>query len=309
MQQGNESINGRVETAPVSSPMPLLTPDRHSSSPPRSIDNGGEFANICASLFSPKESTLFPQIQYQTSTPISITTSSLFCDDDSEEAAVTEHCLGLARLTFQYQEMLGRYELCLSHLEEAAEEAEALRLENSNLRMANAELARRLTIISPYGQCRSTVGLSEVYPGLPLNLLNDFQLLDLNSSPTTAEWSPIHDCKNDNILTKRAQVQDHRTTLPKSISIRSKGYMKLAASSRNGRNRFSDPAMLGPVSLFPLMNPWIGRYEYPSRLQWTQHETPNLCNLFYLSPCFYGNVLSRESCFQEFKIKNLTIGF
>ncbi|CAA7402198.1 unnamed protein product [Spirodela intermedia] len=252
MQQGNEFINGRVEPPPVSSPMSLLTPDRHSSSPPRSVGNGGEFSNICASLFAPKESTLFtPQIQYQSSTPISITTSSLSCDDDSEEAAATEHCLGLARLTLQYQEMLGRYELCLSHLEEAAEEAEALRLENSNLRMANAELARRLTIISPYGQSsRSTGGLSEVYPGLPLSLLNDFQRLDLNISPTTAEWSPIHDCQNDNILTRRAQVQDHRTTLPKSISIRSKGYMKLAASNRNGRNRFSDPAMLGPQKVY-----------------------------------------------------------
>ncbi|XP_078431682.1 zinc finger CCCH domain-containing protein 9-like [Wolffia australiana] len=193
-----------------------------------------ESFNICDSLFSPTASASFlPQFHYQ----------MVPYEDGTEKATATEQIFSLARLTLLHEQMLARCQLCLSHLEEAADEAEALRLENSNLRLANVELARHLTIISSYGVGAATCP-PEIYTGLPVDLVNDFQRLDLIGSPSSS------DCQNYYFPAKRSPVQDQRVNLPKSISIRSKGYMKLSGGNRNSRFRYSDPTVLGPQKVY-----------------------------------------------------------
>ncbi|MQL89790.1 hypothetical protein Taro_022371 [Colocasia esculenta] len=200
------------------------------------------------SLFSSKKSSPFPfsnQLRYSTS--VSLTPSSVSCEDESNEIAATEHRLYLARLTLQYEEMLDRYELCLSHLEEAVEKAEALRLDNAKLRIANAELARRLSFLSPYGKRGSGGGLMEASPGYPSNLVSELHRLHLGSDSPPSNSCPtrVPDYRQENRLTRKAPFPEQRSTLPKSISIRSSGYMKVPASSRNGRTRVFNPVLLG----------------------------------------------------------------
>ncbi|XP_078153099.1 zinc finger CCCH domain-containing protein 9-like [Carex rostrata] len=67
------------------------------------------------------------------------------------DPAATENGLYIARLALQYQEIVDRYEHCLSLLQEAAEEAETLRHENARLRMANSDLTN----------CMSSHGLQQ----------------------------------------------------------------------------------------------------------------------------------------------------
>jgi butyrate response factor len=75
------------------------------------------------------------------------------CDGDGADAdAATGHTLRLARLALQYQEVADRYELCLARLADAADDAAALRRENAELRNANADLTRRLALLSGIGK-------------------------------------------------------------------------------------------------------------------------------------------------------------
>jgi butyrate response factor len=93
------------------------------------------------------------------SVSLSPTSSASLADDgcdgagtDADADAATGHTLRLARLALQYQEVADRYELCLARLADAADDAAALRRENAELRNANADLTRRLALLSGIGK-------------------------------------------------------------------------------------------------------------------------------------------------------------
>lgn len=149
--------------------------------------------------------------------------SSISLEEEAEDPASTKNRLFLARLLLQYQNYADRYELCLAHLQEAAREAEALRLENQQLRIAKSELAKRLG--------------SRISPSAAISIANELQRLRINTSP------PAIGCPTS--------IHEPRVSLPKSISVRSKGYKKPNAeggSDRNGGIRVSRPAMVKSVS-------------------------------------------------------------
>ncbi|KAJ1264204.1 hypothetical protein BS78_09G245300 [Paspalum vaginatum] len=133
-------------------------------------------------------------------------------DDGDDAAAAAERRLRLARLALQYQEVVTRFELCLSYLADSSNEAAALRRENDELRVANEGLARRIKLVG--GRLADEFGA--------------LRLADDHAAPPTPP-SPLP------------------AVLPKSISVRSRGYLKM---NHNGKHRASKPTNLGSQRVF-----------------------------------------------------------
>ncbi|CAD6332778.1 unnamed protein product [Miscanthus lutarioriparius] len=136
--------------------------------------------------------------------------------DDGDDAAAAsaatataaERRLRLARLALQYQEVVNRFELCLSYLADASNEAAALRRENDELRVANEDLARRINVVG----CK----LVDEFSGL--------RLAEEHATPPPPPPPP--------------SPLPAAPVMPKSISVRSLGYLKM---NQNGKHRASKP--------------------------------------------------------------------
>ncbi|THU71889.1 hypothetical protein C4D60_Mb04t06260 [Musa balbisiana] len=226
---------------------PFVTPDRQSATP--YLNKDGDLP-YWYSIFSPKEGT--PSL---VTTPLAASGSILIPPPSSSfvepEVAAADYGnrLYLARLTLQYQEVAERYDLCLSDLRDCTEEIESLRRENASLRIANAELARRLGLIAGKHAGRVPSSASAA-------LEDEFRLLNIAElPPPSPEESPT------SVLSVQESGGGHpfagpplaekQVSLPKSISIRSSGYLKLnqdgkssSAAKRNGRFGVSNLAML-----------------------------------------------------------------
>ncbi|CAN6469957.1 unnamed protein product [Victoria cruziana] len=166
-----------------------------------------------------------------------------------------EEISALTRLTFNYKEMAERY---YSHLREAAMEAAALREENAMLREANADLSRRLSMLLSVST-KVNSPWSQAYLGPPaissVPLIAEFQRLNIDddalgggvpagltdSSPTSVlsfEEPPAIDNAAGMVAAfpSTGTSATGRTALPKSISIRSAGFLKMSQPGRGGRN-------------------------------------------------------------------------
>ncbi|KAG1368069.1 zinc finger CCCH domain-containing protein 9 [Cocos nucifera] len=219
----------------------FLSPHQRLSCPPY-FANGGDFCWPYTSVISPTEGTPTRVTPLPRSGSASLTPSTVSFDE--EDPAATENRLYLARLTLQYQEIAERYELCLSHLQDAAQEAEALRQENAKLRIANGELAKRVSLLSEKQSHRTASFAASGHPAL--SIVDEFRRLGVGDPP--AETSPTSVLAfQENRFARRAA--EKRVLMPKSISVRSSGYLKLnqagSAANRNGRLRVSSPAMVG----------------------------------------------------------------
>ncbi|KAA8532635.1 hypothetical protein F0562_032549 [Nyssa sinensis] len=143
----------------------------HQSTPPFSLRN-----HICSHSLPP----IAP--------PTKTTTSTAQSAVDYMQALELASYSTQSRINMEHQELIDRHNLCLSHLREAEKEAEALRQENVNLRMANVDLHERLQ-----------------------SLVN-------------------------------------RVSLPKSISVRSKGYLKALQAGGSNGDRVRAPNRIKTVS-------------------------------------------------------------
>ncbi|GAB4832338.1 hypothetical protein Ancab_006353 [Ancistrocladus abbreviatus] len=203
------------------------------------------FTTLIHSLFSEEIKT--PHSPSPVSSPpcstISATTSSM-----DNNALATETRLLRARLIIEshlYQELLNRYGLALNRLHDLTRLADALREENELLRLTNDDLTRRFS--SLLSQTQLSLLHNRVVPSSSdLSLIDDLQKTGIGrennalhkniskdvfshiNSPTSVVES---EC-----LEKRGSLD--RTFLPKCISIRSSGYLKMnqpAADSNNAR--------------------------------------------------------------------------
>ncbi|PIA33443.1 hypothetical protein AQUCO_04100103v1 [Aquilegia coerulea] len=194
--------------------------------------------------------------------------SSSSCIEENSAAVATENRLYLARLTLEYQELVARYGLCLTHLQEAVKEAEDLREQNVKLRAANLDLTKRLTLLT-----QVSLGNRYLSSGFPsLSIINDFRNLcvgdngnggGLNnhvssgdvSSGDVSDNSPTSVIDNsptsviENKQFEKKSGGDERVALPKSISIRSSGYLKAnqPGGSSAASNRINRPRSVSPV--------------------------------------------------------------
>jgi len=106
-----------------------------------------------------------------------------------------------------YDELLNRYQLATSRLREVTREANALQEENEWLRLANEDLTRRLHSLLSFSD--QSVGLTSGSSGT-----SDRN----NNGESVGSSSPI----------SAVDEGEGRVSLPKSISVRSPGYFKLA---------------------------------------------------------------------------------
>lgn len=126
--------------------------------------------------------------------------------DDCHHHIATDHRLNQARLILEYQQLCDHYDLCFSRLQSLNRELETLHKENSDLRLANARLLKLIT--------------------------NSFHRLTENIS---SGFTP------KNVMEKRNVLE--RDSLPKSISVRSSGYLKTNQNSGPSR-----PEAVSPLS-------------------------------------------------------------
>ncbi|GMH30605.1 hypothetical protein Nepgr_032448 [Nepenthes gracilis] len=184
------------------------------------------FASLYHSVLSDENVTYSPSIM---SPPSS--TQSAPCTDN---AMATERRLYQARLIIEshlYQELLNRYGIALNCLHDLTRIADALREENELLRLANEDLTRSLSSLSSQPSLLRNLAVSSS----PLSLIDDLRRV---SFETASGKENHHDIPTDVIFsnnsptsvieTNRLQRTGlNRVSMPKSISVRSTGYLKM----------------------------------------------------------------------------------
>lgn len=150
-------------------------------------------------------------------------------------AAASLYSLHHPRLLMQqHQDMINRHNLCLTRLRQAAKEAETLRLENTSLRSVNRDLNKQLSAVIQASVQNHFV--SSDYNTTPFELVNALQGLCLSGDGVGEE--EVSDESPTSVM--EGGVDAERVMLPKSISVRSNGYLKMmnqAGASHRGRTR------------------------------------------------------------------------
>ncbi|KAK6128746.1 hypothetical protein DH2020_037501 [Rehmannia glutinosa] len=124
-------------------------------------------------------------------------------DTASFDGGDTDRRLHDANCVLEYQKLYNRYTFCLAQLRDSMEEVDALRRENDSLRLSNADLSHR----SPQ-YCLSSAAASR-------------------AAHLTSATQPL--AENNRVERRSTQ----RVTLPKSISVRSSGYLKMTPPGRD----------------------------------------------------------------------------
>ncbi|XP_075475943.1 zinc finger CCCH domain-containing protein 14-like [Primulina tabacum] len=110
----------------------------------------------------------------------------------------------------EFQQLYNRYTLCIGQLQDSLEEVDALRRENDSLRICNTDLGRRLALITSRER-----------------LFSDLNCLNISSpvatSPAASIATPRPHIEHNHI----EQRSTERVSLPKSIAVRSSGYLKM----------------------------------------------------------------------------------
>ncbi|KAK1665988.1 hypothetical protein QYE76_054147 [Lolium multiflorum] len=175
--------------------------DQRLVSSPHYLPSGGDDGLYrCSSPFSPSlgfssPSPLATSVSLSPSSSASLVDDADYCGGAAANDA-TGHRLHLARVALQYQEVVDRYELCLSRLAEAVDEAAVLRRENAELRVANGDLARRVAMLG--GKQTAAVAIAD-----EIRRLRGLGDQKVHAPP------------------------EKTAVLPKSISVRSNDYLKM----------------------------------------------------------------------------------
>lgn len=168
-------------------------------------------------------------------------------DSDSDTSSENSHLLH-SLLVQDRQEMINRHTLCLTRLRQASEEANSLRRENTHLRTVNRELNKHLSHViqaTVQKQMGSTSATSD-YAGL-LRTLNRFRGMSIGDKGAESRrgraWDEERSEESPTSAVDSGRVENvevGRSSLPKSISVRSNGYLKIGAqgvASNGGRAR------------------------------------------------------------------------
>ncbi|KAL7131769.1 hypothetical protein ABFS83_12G026600 [Erythranthe nasuta] len=137
-------------------------------------------------------------------------------ENASFDGGDTDRRLHDASRVLEYQQLYNDYTLCLAQLCDSVEEVEALRRENDSLRLSNADLSHRVALL--FSRDR---------------LLSGFNRLNLGSTSAAAAAAPraaaahIAATQPLTVRNRADRKGTERVTLPKSISVRSSGYLKM----------------------------------------------------------------------------------
>lgn len=178
---------------------PKFTSSR--SSPPHDHDQyrrRQDFASNFTSLYHsiPPQKSPFPCSSISPSASSSSSNDFQLLLDPIPDDIATERHLNQARLILEYHQICQHYDLCLDQLQILCRDLEALRIENADLRLTNSELVQLVISLSSQKSMKQ-------------NLRNE-QISNLNKQ---SSW------KN----TTKMEC----SSLPKSMSVRSSGYLKV----------------------------------------------------------------------------------
>lgn len=149
----------------------------------------------------------------------------------------------------KHQDMVNRHSMCLNRLVETSKEVEALRQENGQLRAVNKELQKQLNLLIQASlESRFGGGSSGQPQTTPFDVLHGFRGLNIgDEKENVADWN--HNNINNNkelqqevsdesptSVIENNGVEVERFSLPKSISVRSNGYLKMAQSAAVATN-------------------------------------------------------------------------
>ncbi|XP_010528504.1 PREDICTED: zinc finger CCCH domain-containing protein 14 [Tarenaya hassleriana] len=193
----------------LNSPPPPLSPQSDKSSHKHQEEFAANFASLYQSIFSPESQ--FPSSLSLSPSPPSSSSPAAPAD------ATTEYRLHQARLILEYNELNKNYDLCLVRLQSLTTELESLRQENAALCLENTELLRliHLSNTTTTTSSSSTAAAPVSQPHVP-NLPNRQQISDFGRQGGSLEHS--RPARRNNV---------ERTVLPKSISVRSSGYLRM----------------------------------------------------------------------------------
>ncbi|KAL8549868.1 hypothetical protein ACS0TY_008638 [Phlomoides rotata] len=198
MQEESMSYNASNKSSgSVAAAAPLFSSSYRFLSP-----QSPTYANSNAAFYS----TLF-QNYSSDSPPI----SSSFDGGDADRRIQDASCV------LEYQQLYNRYKLCFAQLQDLVEELDTLRRENESLRLSNADLSHRVSVLFTRDR-----------------LLTDLNRLNIASPPAAAPRA-AHLTATQPLaeLNRVDRKSTERVTLPKSISVRTSGYLK---TSRPGRD-------------------------------------------------------------------------
>ncbi|KAF8113638.1 hypothetical protein N665_0047s0044 [Sinapis alba] len=194
-------------TALNSPPPPLSPQSDKSNTKQHQEDFAASFASLYNSIFSPESQfpdslSLSPSPPYSSSSP------------PTRVDTTTEHRLRQASLILEYDELNEHYEICLSRLQSLMTELDSLRRENDALRQENVDLLKLIHI--------STSSSSSVSPP-PVH--NRRQISDFGSQGETGAYKHRRPVRSSD---------PERNSLPKSISVRSPGYLRMMNQGSHG---------------------------------------------------------------------------
>lgn len=160
------------------------------------------------------------------------------------------------RVVQDHQEMVNRHSLCLTHLREATEEADALRQENIHLRSINHELSKHLSLLI-HASVQKQYASPDQAPSF--NLVEGFRGLCVGEKgASSSTWEEVCDESPTSVMEggRVEGVEVERFSLPKSISVRSNGYLKIAqgGTTQAGKIRTSSrPRTASPAKVSKIM--------------------------------------------------------
>lgn len=181
--------------SPTTDPNSVTTPT--TKSPSSSVSDhhtlqfASNFTSLYHSIFPPKSSSFPDSFSFSQTPSTSSPSSSAALIDEFD----TEHRLNQARLVLEFQELLDHYDLSLARLQSLTKQIELLRQENVDLRSANRNLVQLINIASQ-------AAIPQRFDGS--EILEPNQIEERNAEKIMA---------------------------PKSISVRSSGYLMVKQSS------------------------------------------------------------------------------
>ncbi|KAM5567821.1 hypothetical protein ABKV19_015742 [Rosa sericea] len=171
---------------------------------------GGVYSSVySSSIFGPKPSSVAPY----------------GVQSNSDTSQAYRNKLYQSLLVQNRQEMVNRHSLCLKRLHEAAEEADALRRENSHLRNVNVELNKQLSLLIHASIQKEIEASSSSVQRSPFGIVNGIRGLSIDGKSSAQEEEELSDQSPTSEEAENVDVE--RISLPKSISVRSNGYVKL----------------------------------------------------------------------------------
>lgn len=206
--------------------------------------SSGELYNpvsYSSSIFPPK---FISQSQLSYSSP-----SDCSFDDDAfnANAIATENRLNQASFILEYQQLYNSYTMCLASLQDSVKDVDALRQENEALRIANNDLIQRLKMFSQATRQNCVVSSVRSSQSLSSNLIADFNRLGIGSPfcDSNASIEKVPSVSPTSVIEPNQFVRHNseRVPMPKSISVRSKGYLK--SVSAQAQRPIRQPTSLG----------------------------------------------------------------